>query len=213
MNSQKYGISFLQISSYILFVIYSFFCILMVNISLKYIGFNDKAAFLAIKQWIIGNQVWKTSFYIHVFCSPVLLLAGFSQFFKVNQLSNKIHRLSGRLYVIILLFLAAPSGLIMAYYANGGIWAQTAFISLAIFWIFFTFMAYTKVRNQKFNEHKKWMYRSFALTLSAITLRSWKFLIYFFFRPNPMDVYIIVAWMGWVPNLIIAEWLISRLKK
>ena len=60
MSSQKYSISFLQIRPYILFVTYSFFCILMVNISLKYIGFNDKAAFLAIKQWVINNQIWKT---------------------------------------------------------------------------------------------------------------------------------------------------------
>jgi len=185
----------------------------MLNISSKYIGFDHKAAFLATKQWIISNDFWRVSFYIHVFCSPVLLLAGFTQFFSQRLLKRDIHRFIGKLYVFVLLLLAAPSGLVMAYYANGGLPTQIAFITLGILWIIFTILAYSKARSKQFNEHKKWMYRSFALTLSAITLRSWKYLIYFFLRPNPMDVYVIVSWLGWIPNLLIAEWLIANFKR
>ena len=54
------------------------------------------------------------------------------------------------------------------------------------------------------------MIRSFALTLSAITLRLWKYLIVLAFQPRPMDVYHIVAWLGWVVNLIIAEIIIFK---
>jgi hypothetical protein len=49
------------------------------------------------------------------------------------------------------------------------------------------------------------MIRSFALTLSAVTLRLWKLGITNTIDIKPMDAYRIVAWLGWVPNLLIAE--------
>jgi hypothetical protein len=54
------------------------------------------------------------------------------------------------------------------------------------------------------------MWRSFALTVSAITLRMWKVIIVYLFHPNPMDVYQIIAWMGWIPNIILIEYLITK---
>jgi hypothetical protein len=54
------------------------------------------------------------------------------------------------------------------------------------------------------------MIRSFALTLSAITLRLWKYIIVMGFQPKPMDAYQIVAWLGWVLNLVIAEIIIYK---
>ncbi|MBK8983473.1 MAG: DUF2306 domain-containing protein [Ignavibacteria bacterium] len=59
--------------------------------------------------------------------------------------------------------------------------------------------------------HRKYMIRSFALTLSAITLRAWKYALVFLFEPRPMDVYQLAAWLGWIPNLIIAEIIIYKL--
>jgi len=57
------------------------------------------------------------------------------------------------------------------------------------------------------------MMRSFALTMSAITLRFWKYLIIFFLHPRPMDVYRIVAWLGWGFNLLIIEIIIYKFIK
>jgi hypothetical protein len=46
--------------------------------------------------------------------------------------------------------------------------------------------------------------------LSALTLRAWKYAINNTVELPPMDVYRAVAWIGWVGNLIVAEWLIRR---
>ncbi len=54
------------------------------------------------------------------------------------------------------------------------------------------------------------MWRSFALTLSAVTLRMWKVIIVYLFHPNPMDVYQIIAWLGWIPNILLIEYLIAK---
>jgi len=55
--------------------------------------------------------------------------------------------------------------------------------------------------------------RSYALTLLAVTLRLWKLGLVLMFHPNPMDVYRVVAGLGFVPNLLLAEWLIRRVSQ
>ena len=111
----------------------------------------------------------------------------------------------GWIYVIITIFISAPSGFIIGIYANGGVISQISFCTLGILWIVFTVAALRKIMKRKIVEHQKWMIRSFALALSAITLRAWKYLLVITFHPKPMDVYMIVAWLGWTLNLIIAE--------
>ena len=74
----------------------------------------------------------------------------------------------------------------------------------------FTAMAFAKAKNGDFVAHRDFMIRSYALTLSAVTLRAWKWAITNSVQLPPMDVYRAVAWLGWVPNLIAAELLIRK---
>ncbi|MEY4927418.1 MAG: hypothetical protein RI894_1854, partial [Bacteroidota bacterium] len=81
-----------------------------------------------------------------------------------------------------------------------------------------TFKALQTAREKDFTAHKNWMYRSYALTLSAATLRAWKYLIvkialFYSITLPPMDVYRTVAWLGFVPNLLVAEFLIRNKRR
>ncbi|MTI29138.1 DUF2306 domain-containing protein [Fulvivirga kasyanovii] len=164
---------------------------------------------MRIKQWIIHNEIWKGAFYTHVITSCFCLIAGFTQFSgRLLSSTPKIHRAMGWLYVAVILLFAGPSGLIMSIYANGGMFSQAAFITLSVLWILFTYKGFKTAVMGDFSAHRKFMIRSYALTLSALTLRAWKWAIVLAFRPQPMDVYMLVAWLGWVPNLLIAEWYI-----
>jgi hypothetical protein len=192
-------------------IVLAFFAFLMIRITLPYLSFETDVAFLRIKQWIIHHDIWWIAFFVHVLTSIFLLTAGFTQFY--NPFKNKmgsIHRTMGKLYIIVLLFLSGPAGLVMSLYANGGLFSQTAFTILSVLWIFFTMKAYIAIRNRDFTQHGNFMIRSYALTLSALTLRAWKFLLVLLFQLHPMDAYMLVAWLGWVPNLIIAEYLIRK---
>jgi uncharacterized membrane protein len=183
----------------------------MIRITIPYFSLEDDVSFLKIKQWMIHNQVWKFCFFVHVFTSTFLLFAGFTQFSGSLLRKNKnLHRNIGKAYIIILLFFSAPAGLVMSIFANGGWLSQTAFTSLSILWIVFTALAYRAAVKKDFQSHGKFMVRSYALTLSALTLRAWKLGLVLAFHPKPMDLYMIVAWLGWVPNLLLAEWLISK---
>jgi len=192
-------------------IIYAIFCVLMLQITLQYYPINFDVAFLRIKQQYIHLGYYKLAFYIHVVFSIFCLLAGFTQFStKIKSNFPKLHKYIGWIYIVTILFFAAPSGLIIGYFANGGFWSQLAFCTLAMLWFIFTLKALIYIKKGDYKKHQIFMIRSFALTLSAITLRAWKYIIVLFFQPRPMDVYQIVAWLGWVLNLFIAEIIIIK---
>lgn len=186
----------------------------MAGITVAYIPYNTDVGFLRIKQQYIEITHWRTAFFIHVYASFWVLLAGFTQFSSRLQRKNPtLHRSLGYIYVVDVLLVTGPAGLLMGFYANGGIPSRISFVLLALLWIFFTAMALRKARQKDFKAHKAYMIRSYALTLSALTLRAWKWGITQSFELPPMDVYRAVAWLGWVPNLLFAEWLIRKGRK
>jgi uncharacterized membrane protein len=187
-----------------------FFTLLMIRITLPYLSLDTDVKFLKIKQWIIHNPFWRTAFFIHVFSSIFLLVAGFTQFYDPLRQFSTVHRMVGKIYIAIIVFISSPAGFVMALYANGGIPSKIAFSILSILWIFYTAKAWIEIRKRNFIGHGNFMLRSYALTLSALTLRAWKYIIVLIFHPHPMDGYMIVAWLGWIPNLLIAEWLIRK---
>lgn len=208
----------IQYSKYLLWIGYIYFSYLLLLITLQYIPYDTDVAFLRIKQEVIVLNHYKIVFFTHVYTSIFLMIFGAFQFSNNIQKKHiKLHRISGRLYVGILLLLSGPSGLVMSYYANGGLLAQVSFLLLSTFWMLFTFLSLYFILKKQVIKHQKFAIRGFALTLSAISLRLFKYLLVFFFEPLPMDAYRIAAWSGWTFNLLVAEIIIyykfSRISK
>jgi uncharacterized membrane protein len=186
-----------------------FFAYLMLLITLQYIPASTDVAFLRIKQDVVGMLHYRIAFFAHVYTGMFVLISGMLQFpAYIRQRFPAVHRWLGRVYAFGVIFIAGPSGLVMGYYGNGGLLSQSAFCLLAVLWVVFTWKAVTEAKALRIADHKRWMYRSYALTLSAISLRAWKWLLVFLFSPAPMDVYHIVSWLGWTGNLLVAELLI-----
>jgi uncharacterized membrane protein len=188
----------------------------MMQITLKYTSFGNDVVFLQIKQTEVTTiPYYLIFFYIHVTCAIFALLAGFTQFNSYILTQQPIiHKNIGKLYVFIILFFAAPSGFVIGLHANGGFYSQIAFVLLSILWFYFTLKGFLKIKNRDVISHKMFMYRSFALTFSAISLRMWKVILVYLFQPSPMDVYQIIAWLGWIPNLLIVEfYILKKFKK
>lgn len=175
--------------------------------------------FLAAKQAVIDFLPWRLAFYIHITSATLVLLLGLTQFSKsILQKAPQLHRRLGQLYISLILILAAPSGFLMGFYGSGGPWAQLAFVLQAIVWWGLSFWAYQTIRRKEVQAHARFMVRSYAMTLSAISLRgatflaaSWK-MQHGIFCPNPAyswlcypDFYILIAWLSWIVNLLLAE--------
>lgn len=208
----------IKYSKYFLWIGYIYFSYLLLLITLQYIPYDTDVAFLRIKQEVIVLNHYKIAFFTHVYTSIFLMIFGAFQFSNYIQRKYiKLHRISGRIYVGILLLLSGPSGLVMSYYANGGLLAQVSFLLLSTFWMLFTFLSLYFILKKQVIKHQKFAIRGFALTLSAISLRLFKYLLVFFFEPLPMDAYRIAAWSGWTFNLLVAEIIIyykfSRISK
>ncbi len=171
--------------------------------------------FLKTKQNVYHISYWRFSFYTHVFTSIFVLAAGLTQFNTYLQRNyKKVHRFIGYMYVLIVVFVTGPAAIVMGWYANGGLPARTSFTLLAFLWVVFTFCAWYFAVTKKFKQHRAFMIRSYALTLSAIALRIYTYsFAYFHIDAKPVEIYITTAWLSWVPNLIIAEMIINYRKK
>ncbi len=192
-----------------LLALLAFFSFLMLRIIFLYIPIQNDVAFLQLKQSYIHITEWRIAFFVHVFSSMLALLAGFTQFSKwLVKHRPKLHRAIGYSYVINILVVTGPAGLLMSFYANGGISSRIAFVLLSFLWIGFTAIALYKALKKDFKAHRAFMIRSYALTLSAITLRVWKVLLANYTDIAPMDRYRIIAWLGWTLNLLLAECII-----
>lgn len=180
------------------------YCIYLMGwITAQYVPPRLDAAFLNIKQDALAHPYYIYAFYAHVWASlPVLVLGApqFSERFRARFAGW--HRHLGKAYVGLILALAAPSGLVMALHANGGWTAQTSFVLQALLWWGWTWQAYQKARQQDWEGHRFYMLLSYALTLSAISLRIWKWSLVAVWAPPPMDTYRVVAWLGWGGNVL-----------
>jgi len=183
----------------------------MIQITLPYFSFEYDIAFLLTKQRVLHITPWRWAFYTHISTSLVVLLLGIFQFIPVLlKTAPEAHRLMGKVYVLLVLCISAPSGFIMALYANGGLWAKISFSLISLLWFFFTLQAYLKIRNGNIQAHTAFMIRSYALTLSAITLRTYVVVLPHFFILHSNEMYTLISWLSWVPNLMLAEILIRK---
>src|ERR1700761_9602845 len=184
----------------------------MLRIIWVYIPMQTDVAFLQLKQQYIHITEWRIAFFTHVFSSILVLFAGFTQFSKSLLRRNpKLHRILGYIYVIDILVVTGPAGFLMSFYANGGISSRIGFILLSVLWITTTALAWYYAVKKQFKLHLIYMIRSFALTLSAISLRIWKVVLAYCTHIPPMDRYRIIAWLGWGLNLIVAEYIIRTI--
>ena len=132
-----------------------------------------------------------------------LAIGGFQLHPCLRRRFNALHRWMGRLYVLGVA-VAGSAGLYMAWHANGGVPGKLGFALLAIAWLLCTARGYLCIRARKIDAHRRWMIRSYALTFAAVTLR--------LYIPAsqaagiPFETaYPVIAWLCWVPNLLVAE--------
>jgi hypothetical protein len=183
-------------------------------ITASYLSFKPDVNFLLVKQDIVNDSIWRPTFYIHVISGMLVILVGPFQFLKSFRTKFlNWHKLGGKIYAYSILLLAAPTGLIMAFYAEGGLWSTVAFSIMSILWFVTTFMAVIKIKQRKIEEHKMWMMRSYALSFAAVTLRLLVPLFSLFILDNEDLITVSTAWLSWMLNLLVAEGMIFAIQQ
>lgn len=148
--------------------------------------------------------------YAHVFGSAVALLLGPLQFWTALRTARpRLHRWLGVTYLTAGVCVGGLAGLALSARAYGGLPSTLGFACLALAWLYTASHAYGAALNRNFAEHQRWMIRNFALTFAAVTLRLWLPASVALRLPFEL-AYPVIAWLCWMPNLLVAEWLIRR---
>lgn len=181
-----------------------FGCVLYYHNSVFVLDGPDNG-FLLTKTESIRYSVYLPAFYIHILTGSIVLVSGVFQLSKwIRTHYAAWHRASGKVYIGVILIFTAPSGLVMSFYANGGLASGIGFGLLAVLWWIFTWKGFQNAQHKRWNVHRQFMLRSYALTFAAVTLRLYSF-FFALAGYRGESVYILIAWLSWVPSLVVME--------
>lgn len=146
---------------------------------------------------------------IHVVAAVTALVIAPVQFVAgVRRRWPAFHRLTGRLYLVACA-IGAPAGFILAFGTTLGPVAGSGFAVLALLSAGFTWLGWRSAVERRFDAHRLWRLRSYAMTAAAITLRlmipasAWLGLDF-------VESYQVIAWLSWGFNLALVEYYIQR---
>jgi uncharacterized membrane protein len=197
----------------ILYILVAVFAVIIGLYPLLYLILDRTFGLLQTKaDTTLSNIYWNIGFYGHIFLGGLALLIGWIQFnskFRSSRL--QLHRQIGKVYVIAAIG-SSIFGLFIAFFATGGISSVIGFGLLAIIWFYTTTKAFLEIKKGNVFAHEHWMMYSYAACFAAVTLRLWLPVLTFAFN-DFFIAYKIVAWLCWVPNLIIASLLVAKQKK
>jgi uncharacterized membrane protein len=156
---------------------------------------------------ILANLFARPFLALHVAGACTALLIGpFNFVSSIRRRWPMAHRIVGRTYVLACLA-GGAGGLVLAFGSTAGPIAGLGFGSLALCWIAANVEGWRSAMQGRFDAHRAWMIRSFAMTFGAVTLRLYLPLFPLIGVPF-LDGYRAVSFLCWIPNLVLVEiWL------
>ncbi len=153
---------------------------------------------------LTSNPMAHPWLWVHATLAATALLAGPWQFLpRLRARWPRVHRWLGRVYIFACLT-GGVAGLLLASGSTAGPIARAGFGLLAVIWIGVNAQGFRLALARRFAEHREWMIRSLALTFGAVTLRVYMPMAAVM-HLDPLASYQAIAWLAWVPNLILAE--------
>ncbi|MBI5859036.1 MAG: DUF2306 domain-containing protein [Sphingobacteriales bacterium] len=190
-----------------------FFSLLIVYNTLPYFSFSKDFDFIEERGLLFKSNIYNACFYLHIAVGSFCIIAALIQFSRyLLKKSKAIHRISGKIYVAVVLFIGAPTGLYMAFFAKGSFWERCLFMFMAIWWFVTTLNGLTTIHKKNVVAHKIWMMRSYAMAMTAVTFRVYYVMLHLL-NWQLLENYQFSLWVSVVGNMLITEWIIYRQSK
>jgi len=161
--------------------------------------------FLLEKGDLARASWWLAAFYFHVVGASVCLIAGTPLMFpQWTRRHPAWHRFLGYIYLNAVLWMAAPSGLVLSLTAKGGLLGTSGFALAGVLWWSSTWSGYRAIRQGQVQAHIRAMVRSYSWALSAPAFRAIQaalFLLGLDDSPN----YIASLWLSIAASVWLAE--------
>lgn len=196
-----------------LWILFATFALLVGLYPMIYFLIDRKFGLLNSKSVeLLSNTFWNIGFYTHIIFGGIALLIGWTQFSpKMRNRRMALHRKLGKVYVVAVL-LSAFAGIYIGFFATGGWISSAGFICLGIIWFYTTLKAYLHIKEGEVEKHQKMMIYSYAACFAAVTLRIWLPILTIIYG-DFSKAYLVVAWLCWVPNLVVGYLITSKAAK
>lgn len=169
-----------------------------------------------------GQSAWiRAALIVHASSGGLaLLLVPVQTLAAVRRRWPLAHRMAGRVAVGLML-VASVSGLIIAQVSYARWSGRIGFSALALAWGWSAVRTVKTAQAGNLRAHREWATRCLAVIYAAVTLRLW--LLVMIGVQRPIDdtaaqvafdrVYPIVPFLSWIPNVLVAEWVIRRRRR
>ena len=180
------------------------FCLEVALGALRYVlpGFSGPG-------FIMQNPYAHPWLFLHAGFGAAALVIGLVQLLpQIRARWRAVHRWMGRVYIGACL-VSGFAGLILSVSSQAGPVATAGFASAAVISLICAAQAWRMAMARRFDEHREWVIRSYALIFAAVTLRIWLPLSQIA-HLDFMESYRVISFLGWAPNLVIAELYLAR---
>ena len=186
-----------------------FLAVLMALIGLRYFVYGS-AAYFPRQREVYEARTF--GLLVHIGAMMLAVVSGPFQFLRsLRERHLAFHRALGRVYIAGAL-VGALGGVYMAQFSASGTVSDVGFLLLGSGVLIATTYALVRIRTGNVQSHREWMTRSYALIFGAVTLRL--YLPFLEAAFGEQVGYAVVAWVSWVPNLVVAEWFVrTRLRR
>ncbi|MBL7721944.1 MAG: DUF2306 domain-containing protein [Chitinophagaceae bacterium] len=189
------------------------FSLLLIYNTIPYFSFSKNFDFIVERSFLFQSNLYNASFYIHIAAGALCIGTALIQFSRyILKKSKAIHRISGKIYVFVVLFLGAPTGLYMSFFAKGSFWERALFMFMAGWWFVTTLYGLSTIHKRNVVAHKIWMIRSYAMAMTAVTFRVYH-IAFYLLGWDHLENYEVSLWISVIGNMLFAEWVIWRQSK
>lgn len=186
------------------------FSLLLIYNTIPYFSFRRDFSFIEERSLLFLDGLYAACFYLHILAGAICIGAALIQFSRiVLKKALNLHRWAGRAYVAVVLFLGAPTGLYMSFFAKGTVWERSLFLFMALWWFITTWYGLSTILRKNVLAHRFWMIRSYAMAMTAVTFRVYHILFYLLGWGH-LENYELSLWISVLGNMFVAEWMIYR---
>jgi hypothetical protein len=175
-----------------------------------YLSGSETPRFLLEKGAWPHHPWWVATFYFHVVGASICLAAGTPLMFPAwTRRYPDWHRKLGYVYVNAVLWMAAPSGMLLSFTAKGGLWGTLGFALAGTLWWQTTWSGYQAIRRSDLAMHIRAMVRSYCWALSAPAFRAIQTVLFFCGMEDGVN-YILSLWLSIAASVWLAESFLYR---
>ena len=199
-------------------IYYPFLCLLVLGTamigyeSLDYFLPSEVHPFFLERPAMTAQQWWRVMISVHAVSGVLCLVCCWAQYSPlVMKKAPAVHKVSGRVYGYNNLLVVVPTGILLAFFAKGGLLGILGILAIGVGTGISTFLGVRAAMKKKIAVHKRWITFSFALVSTAISFRLCQFALAQAV-PSFEHIYVTTLWGTLGLNLLLAQLYLSKTK-